>query len=195
MATLSLFIVGLLSLLFFSPEQTAFLYSLPIGWEMFARAFTHMVSHANMQHLTGNFCFGLPYMLYLEHRMKSTKKFIRIFVGFGLVALAGQFIAGYFSVYKSSGMIGSSGAIFGMAALAMISYDGSWLYQRIFKTVMWYYFLQQGLLTLSGLNFPTGVGNAAHFSGILAAIILHWFLVPVFKKKGSRVHNSTKPVL
>ncbi len=173
MATLGLFVVGWLLLQGFSPDQTAFVYNMPIGLQMFARAFTHMVSHANWQHLTGNFVFGLPYMLYLETRLKSIKKFVRLFVCFGLAALAGQLIAEYFSLFKSSGMIGSSGAVFGMVALAILSFDGPRLYKYMLRAVLIFFLFRQGIAAYEGLSFPSGVGNAAHFMGIVAALVAY----------------------
>lgn len=172
MVTLILFLVGVASLLCFSPETTAFYYTKPDGLMWFVRIVSHMVSHANLRHLLGNFMFGLPFMLYAEYRLKDSKKFLKLFFYTGLAALLGQRIMDMFSVFPATAVIGSSGAVFGVVAFALaIANENKWIRLMSLSTLAFHIY-NQGMLTwysLQGLTW--GVAFAAHLFGILAGVL------------------------
>lgn len=171
MITLFLFSIGVLSLLAFDPEVTAFYYRHPDGIMWFVRIVTHMVSHGNVPHLLGNFLFGMPFMLYAEYRLKDHKKFLKLFFYSGLSALLGQRLIDCFSMFPATAVIGSSGAIFGIVAFALtIANENKWI--KILSTsALIFHIYNQGMSTwysLRGLTF--GVAFGAHLCGILAGI-------------------------
>lgn|GEM_PF-3223118 len=171
-ATLCLFAVSVLSLLLFDPVVTAYVYDEPTFQWRFVTLFTHMVSHGGWAHLLGNFLFGAPYMLYLEHRLQSSKKFIRLFFCAGLVALLFQYIFNEMAIIKSSGLIGSSGAIFGLVGAALMGYRGPRAVQLTAKAILIFHIITQGQAAWVSLVWADGVAYAAHFGGILAGV---WF--------------------
>lgn len=72
-------------------------------------------------------------------------------------------------------MIGSSGAIFGLVALALLSFNGNRLYKYIFRTTLLFFIVKEGMAAYEGLLFPSGIGNAAHLAGMLAACLVYRF--------------------
>lgn len=173
MVSLILFLVGAVSLLWFSPETTAFYYNNPVNLTWFARLITHMVSHGNLWHLLGNFVFGLPFMLYAEYKLQSTRKFLKLFFYTGLVALAGQGIAEKFMPLQIGAVIGSSGAIFGVVGYTLASINESWAARLMAWGALAFHIFNQGMLTyysIKGLVF--GVAFAAHLAGMLAGIAI-----------------------
>lgn len=173
MITLILFLTGVVSLLCFSPDLTAFYYYNPVNLQWFVRIISHMVSHGNWYHLLGNFLFGLPFMLYVEHRLNDHKKFLKLFFFTGLMALLGQGIAERFMPIQVGGVIGSSGAIFGIVAFALaIANETKWVRLLAWGTLVFHVY-NQGMLTwlsIKGLTF--GVAFAAHFVGILTGVAM-----------------------
>lgn len=171
MATLGLFIVGVFSLLFFDPIQTAYFHNEPsIVWKL-VNLVTHMVSHGNWAHLTGNFIFGAPFMIYLEHRLKCTKTFVRLFFALGLGALGTQILVNQIAAFPSMALIGSSGAIFGLVAAALCMYDGPKLLKLAARALVTYHAVTQLQMTLFSLLIPLGVAYGAHFGGIVFGIL------------------------
>lgn len=177
MVTAILFLVGLVSLILFSPETTAFYYYNPVNLTWFARLISHMVSHGNAFHLLGNFAFGLPFMLYAEYKLQSPRKFLKLFAYTGLVALLGQGIAEMFSPIKVGAVIGSSGAIFGIVGFALASINESLIARVLALGALAFHIFTQGLYTLfslKGLMF--GVAFAAHLAGMLAGVAIAFIL-------------------
>lgn len=172
MITLALFLVGVVSLLFFDPNTTAFYYVKPDGIMWFIRIVSHMVSHGNLRHLLGNFLFGLPFMLYAEYRLQDSKKFLKLFFYTGLVALVGQRLIDMFSVLPAQAVIGSSGAVFGVVAFALaIANENKWIRLMSLSTLA-FHIHNQAMLTwysLQGLTW--GVAFGAHLCGILAGVL------------------------
>lgn len=195
MITLALFLTGVLSLLFFDPSVTAFYYRAPDSIMWFVRIFTHMVSHGNLKHLLGNFLFGLPFMLYAEYRLQNHRRFLKLFFYTGLAALAGQGVIDLFSVMPAMGVIGSSGAVFGIVAFALaIANENKWVRLMSLSTLAFHIY-NQGMLTwysLQGLTW--GVAFGAHLCGILAgvvsAIILRRHLCPRRRSPKGRQRRS-----
>ena len=46
----------------------------------------HAVSHGSWDHLLGNYVFGMPYMLYLEHKL-GTRRFLSFYAICALTSL------------------------------------------------------------------------------------------------------------
>jgi membrane associated rhomboid family serine protease len=171
-ATVSLFIIGVISLLLFPPTTTAYIYSEPSVIWRFVSFFTHMVSHGGWAHLLGNFMFGFPYMFYLEYKLKSTKKFIRTFVFFGGAALLTQILFDMFALFKPLGLIGSSGAIFGVTGAVLMGYRGPKPIELTAKALLIFHIVTQAQAAYYNLTYPIGVASGAHLGGLLAGV---WF--------------------
>ena len=171
MITLALFLTGVVSLLLFDPSITAFYYTKPDGIMWFVRLISHMVSHGNFKHLMGNFMFGLPFMLYAEHRLQDSRKFLKLFFYTGLVALAGQRLFDLLALYPTTAVIGSSGAVFGVVAFSLaIANDNKWIRLMSLSTLAFHIY-NQGMLTYYSIQGWTfGIAFGAHLSGILAGI-------------------------
>jgi len=172
MISLILLLIGVVSLGLFDPMVTAFHYYEPVSLKWFLQIFTHMVSHGDVYHLAGNFLFGFPFMLYAEYRINNTKNFLRLFFYCGLAALVGQRIVELFSISKSLGVIGSSGAIFGIVAFALtIASETKPLRVFSLAALAFYLFTQSQLtyLTIKGGGY--GIAYGAHLAGMLAGIV------------------------
>lgn len=170
MASIALFLVGVVSLLLFDPTTTAYLYNEPLFRWKFVSLFTHIVSHANWDHLLGNYLFGAPYLIYLETKVKSFKKFIRLFFAFGFSAWACQFLLSKFSIFEGVGLIGSSGAIFGVIGAALMSYKGPRPIELAARAILIFHVVTQAQMAIMSLVWPVGVGYGAHLGGLLAGI-------------------------
>lgn len=177
MITLALFLTGVVSLLIFDPNFTAFYYTKPDGIMWFVRIFSHMVSHGNFRHLMGNYMFGLPFMLYAEYRLKDNVKFLKLFFYTGLAALVGQRIIDSWSMLPALGVIGSSGAVFGVVAFSLaIANENKWIRLMSLSTLA-FHIHNQAMLTwysLKGLTW--GVAFGAHLCGILAGVFCAFIL-------------------
>jgi len=171
MITLALFLTGVVSLLIFDPNFTAFYYTKPDGIMWFVRIFSHMVSHGHFRHLMGNYMFGLPFMLYAEYRLKDNVKFLKLFFYTGLAALVGQRIIDSWSMLPALGVIGSSGAVFGVVAFSLaIANENKWIRLMSLSTLAFHIY-NQGMLTYYSIQGWTfGIAFGAHLSGILAGI-------------------------
>jgi len=171
MASIALFLVGVLSLLFFDPTVTAYIHGEPSYMWRFVTFFTHMVSHGSWGHLFGNYIFGAPFMLYLEYKLKSTKKFVRLFFALGACAFIFQAAFNYLSAFKSLGLIGSSGAIFGLVGAALSMYDGPKPVRLAARCLLAFYLFSQLQLAMISLIFPMGIAYAAHFGGLVGGVL------------------------
>lgn len=156
---------------FVSPAHTAFYYGVPLSWEMLARVFTHMLSHGSWGHLLGNFIYGFPFLAYAEIKTKNWKKFLGLYILFGLVALASQCLFYWAMGVEQSGMIGSSGAIFGVIGYALASLDESKVYKWCARAVALFHIVTQGMAVLyllsGGFAF---VAYSAHLGGLVCGI-------------------------
>ena len=171
MATLTLFLIGVLSLICFDPIVTAYIYGDPSWVWTFVNLFTHMVSHANWEHLIGNYMFGAPFMLYLEYKLNDTKKFVRLFFALGFCAFALHTIFNSLSLFKAVGVIGSSGAIFGLIGAALTLYKGPKPLEWAAKMLLAFHILSQAKLALISLYWPMGIAYSAHLGGLLGGIV------------------------
>lgn len=187
MVTAVLFLVGVLSLISLSPDLTAFYYVTQVDLLWFARLFTHMVSHGDIWHLLGNFAFGLPFMLYAEHILKSPKAFLKLFFYTGLVALLGQRIAELYSPVQVGAVIGSSGAIFGILGFALASLTGPLIVRLMAYGTLAFHAFNQAMFTwysIKGLAF--GVAFAAHLAGLLAGVAIALIIRRRLRRRPSR---------
>lgn len=171
MVTLVLFLIGVLSMITLDPIATAYLHNEPSTVWRIMTIFTHMVSHGSWDHLMGNFLFGGPYLLYLEHKLKDTKKFVRAFVMFGLSALSLQIIFEQFSIFNSVGVIGSSGAIFGVVGAALMLPKSNKIVNLLAKTLLIFFIYSQASSAKLSLVWPVGIAYAAHLGGLLAGVV------------------------
>jgi membrane associated rhomboid family serine protease len=136
-----------------------------------------MVSHGNWKHLMGNFIYGFPYMLYLEYRMNDWKKFLKAFFFCGWVALLGQFLISKFSVLPTMGVIGSSGAIFGLVAFALCIAKESKIIRWLSLSLLAFHIYTQGYSTwMSMKGYSFGIAFGAHLFGIFAGMYCAWKL-------------------
>lgn len=172
MATLVLFLVGVVSLLCFDPSVTAYIYGETSWMWKFVTLFTHIVSHGSWNHLIGNFIFGGPYLLYLEHKLKNTKKFVRLFFVLGFAAFVSQYSMSQFSMFPGLGLIGSSGAIFGMIGYALNLRKKSRVINLLSKCLLCFFIVTQAISMHQSLYWPDGVAYAAHLGGLLAGVAL-----------------------
>lgn len=168
MGTVILFVLGVISLICFNPMTTAFTYGPTPFWHKVLTILTHMISHGSLEHLLGNYLFGFPYMLYLEYRLKSTVKFLWLFFVFGLASLVAQMISNYFSFFPGMGMIGSSGAIFGIVGAALFLKKENTFATIVSRLLALFFILTQAQMTYATLIFPDGVAYAAHLGGLLS---------------------------
>lgn len=193
MITLALFLTGVVSLLIFDPNFTAFYYTKPDGIMWFVRIFSHMVSHGNFRHLMGNYMFGLPFMLYAEYRLKDNVKFLKLFFYTGLAALVGQRIIDSWSMLPALGVIGSSGAVFGVVAFSLaIANENKWIRLMSLSTLA-FHIHNQAMLTwysLKGLTW--GVAFGAHLCGILAGVFCAFILRHHLRRRRRGSNRSRK---
>lgn len=195
MATLALFIVGVISMVCFSPEVTAYINNEPSLIWKFVTFFTHMVSHGSWDHLFGNFIFGAPFMLYLEHKLKNTKTFVRLYFVLGACAFLMQSVFNRFAILQSMGLIGSSGAIFGIIGASLAMYDGPKPLRLAARALLTFHLFTQLQLAMIALIFPMGVAYAAHFGGLLGGTIfaiLHHYHHRRHQSRQIRANRSRK---
>lgn len=127
---------------------------------------THMFGHAGWGHLIGNFCFGLPFMAYLESKKGSAKTF-KLYMIAGVGALMMQLVmAG-----GEGAMIGSSGALMGMAGAALVCFGDKKIDRAIAMTVMMVLLTQQLMYTQDLFAMLSGIAFYAHIGGLLVGAL------------------------
>jgi membrane associated rhomboid family serine protease len=172
LVTVTLFVIGLAFLALVPPETSAFYYDAPRDFLWYLNLITHMLSHGNMRHLLGNFIFGFPYMMYAEYRTRSSRKFLALYALCGFGALSLQWITKDYGVLPSLGVIGSSGAIFGIVGYALADAPAvRWLRCAAFSLLAFHLYTQASLAwgVATGATLG-GVAYAAHLGGILTGI-------------------------
>jgi membrane associated rhomboid family serine protease len=143
-------------------EHLAFIPAYLAGW---LGLLPHMVAHANWPHLLGNFSFGLPFMLYLEHRLGS-KRYAMFYVLCGLGAAALMMAMEGIEV----GMIGSSGAIMGVAVGACLSFGDNKPLHALGCLMAMLLIIPQ--LAMAPLEMLLGIAVYGHIGGALTAMLL-----------------------
>ena len=160
------------ALLFVSPHLTALTWSDFPSWKFLLNVFTYQLDHGNLQHFVFNYMFMVPYALFLEKRVGKLNFLFFYFLA-GAVSAAVFRLSGAPSV----GMIGSSGAAFGVFAGACLA----------FGTNFWRYWAGLAWLTLVvGLQFfyalnPPLFSNTAywgHLGGAAAGVLLAYYFAP-----------------
>lgn len=175
MVTLALFALSFL-LLPLPPEWLAVLTSEAGTAKFFVNILSHMVSHANLGHFVGNYMVFMPYALYLERRIGS-KHFLLSFVLCGLAAAFLHFLA----VPDTVGMIGSSGAAFGIILMATSLYGKTKIERLAAFSLTSLIMLNQ---LINGLfNIFSNVGFWAHFGGGSMGLLLVVFFFRHSKSK------------
>lgn len=128
--------------------------------------FSHMVAHANWKHLLGNYCFGMPYMLYLEKKLKDPKEYLAFFVLCGL----GSAFLNMAAMGFESGMIGSSGAIMGMMAGACMAFGSTKVEHGLGLLVLGFYLIMNLLMAPYSADY--GIAYYGHVGGALTGLVL-----------------------
>jgi len=101
----------------FFPSVTDVLALTPGSFFVPLQLISHQLSHASWPHLIGNFTFGLPFLLFLEHKL-GRAKVLEYYILCGLGSAALQCLLGS----PSSTLIGSSGALFGVMVGACLAF-------------------------------------------------------------------------
>lgn len=126
--------------------------------------FTHMVAHAGWGHLIGNYTFGLAPMMYVE-RQYGRKGLMNLFFLCGLTGALMNVI-----VHGDVPCIGSSGAIFGMMAVACVTFGRSALEHLLALGLLLCVLVPQ--ICMAPFSFLTGIAHWAHIGGALGGILL-----------------------
>jgi len=126
---------------------------------------THMFAHADWNHFLGNFSFGLPFMVYLEYKWGG-EKLLDLYVKTGLASLALHLII----MGPGLGLIGSSGALCGVAAGAAMTFGKGPLERMLGASYVSLLLLRQFLYINS--SFLTNVAYWGHVGGLLSGIML-----------------------
>lgn len=168
------FLIGAFLLTAFDPNVLALSWASFPHPVFFLNVITHMFAHANWAHLMGNYMYVLPYALYLEYRIGQAR-FVRFWLLCGLSALALQASTLFFM--GSNGVIGSSGAAFGIVAAALCMVDYSSFTKWFCRTVVAYHVFNQAFLAYLMVASPffrffSNVAFAAHLGGVLCGIAL-----------------------
>jgi membrane associated rhomboid family serine protease len=159
------FCVALQALCTVYPALTPYLAFQPghlTGW---LGLLPHMVAHANWPHLLGNFGFGLPFMLYLESKLGS-KRYVIFYVLCGLGAAALMMAMEGVGM----GMIGSSGAIMGVAIGACLAFGESRHLHVLGCLMAMLLLIPQ--LAMAPIGMIIGVAIYGHIGGALMAMLL-----------------------
>ena len=174
MISIILFLIGLICVHFIPPSATAFYLS---GFGLFATLFrlgAHMVTHGSLGHLLGNFMFGAPYLLYAEYQL-GWKRFLKLFFYSGLAAVFGMFLACLLNPNLAGGMIGSSGAIFGVCAYVLASLKGDKWIRGAALALLAFHFLTQLNSSYEMIAYGFGfVAYPAHLGGIVYGATCAW---------------------
>lgn len=119
------------------------------------QAITYQFAHANWGHLEGNMVFGIPFMLYLEHRIGG-KRMLCFFLACGLASLALHCLL----MGSERGLIGASGSLFGVGVGSAALFGRNRLERHI------------SLLFVSALLVPQFIMIVLSLGGLLAPIAL-----------------------
>jgi len=127
---------------------------------------THQVGHANIHHLLGNFIFVYPYALYVEQQL-GVKRFLQLFFLTGIFAALLHITT--FGLH--TGLIGSSGADFGIMGAACALFGGKkewtkWVGLGCFFAALYW---QASVLLASTF---AGVATLAHIGGLISGYVL-----------------------
>lgn len=125
----------------------------------------HQLAHGSWEHLLGNFVYGLPFMLYLEHKL-GRAKFLEFYLICGTMAALFQTVLGGFS----GAMIGSSGAIMGVQAGACMLFGDSREEHILGGLYAALVLIPQ--LAAAPMAFLSGIAVYAHVGGFITGLFL-----------------------
>lgn len=131
---------------------------------------SYQFSHAGWGHFLGNFGFGLPFMLYVEHKLGS-EKLLKSYLICGISALVLHVIMSG----NGNSLIGSSGSIFGLTSLACYIYGDKPLEKILAYLFFLSLFIPQFIMASYSLMIPTNIAYWGHVGGALAALLLPRF--------------------
>lgn len=171
----AIFFLVSLALLPFSPQFILDLQD-PLG-QILINLIMHQLSHGDIWHLLGNFMYGAPYMLYAEYRLGWKKVTIAFFFT-GLIAAAL-----HLSIFHGGRLVGSSGAIMGMAGLALSNFRAR-RWQRVASMSFFFLLLFKEAFGLISMML-VGISNVAHIGGLLAGFSLRHLECANLKKTRS----------
>lgn len=131
---------------------------------------TYSFSHVSWMHFFGNFIFMGPFALYLEHKIGDIKFFKYYFItgiGGGLLFLFDP------TGVAPSGLIGSSGACFGIVTAALLAVDEHKSLKYLALMLLVFFFLTE---LVGGIQGFSPIAHFCHLGGILTALLLHHFI-------------------
>jgi membrane associated rhomboid family serine protease len=128
----------------------------------------------------GNYMFMIPYALFLEHKL-GRLKFTLFYFACGILAAASQVLGD-----APGGMIGSSGAAFGVFAGACAMFDRTFVERCLAFLLLGLAVMQQFEMATS--DFGASVAYWAHFGGALGGLALvHFFVKPYLQSQSTSV--------
>lgn len=132
---------------------------------------SYQFSHAGWDHFLGNMGFGLPFMVYVEHKIGSDNM-LKSYLACGIAALVMHIVM----TGSANSLIGSSGSIFGLFSLACYIYGETPLEKILAYLFFLTLFIPQFIMASYSLMMPTGIAYFGHVGGALAALLLPRFL-------------------
>ena len=174
------------------PIADLFAFSPEHPWEIW-RAFTYMFFHENLMHAAFNMMALWFFGVDVQRRL-GVKKFIILYVGSGLFGLGGWLA---FNWQSSHGLVGASGAVFGVLAAAAVLTPTKKMY--IFgvypMTMRMSALLFLGievfrLVIIEGIAQRSNqVAELAHIGGAIGGFGLAWLLG---RSSQLKVHRTTR---
>lgn len=193
MAISVFFVISMLLLYLFNPGELAIVWNSFGSWRFIANLLTHMFGHADFRHLMGNYVFVFPYALYLETKI-GWRSFCKwwLFTGFSALALN---IVVMLLGQPQMGVIGSSGAAFGIVAAGLWMVNEHRWAKYVCRALVFYFIYKQGLNAFDAFVMPSffgGIAYAAHLGGILGGIYLAQRQLRLLSKQSASQDASSK---
>ncbi len=155
---------GLMETLAFRPADGI------LGW---LGILTYQFDHTGWGHLIGNFSFGLPFMLFLEHRLGRVKM-MEYYVACGITSAMLQLM-----LEGPQPLVGSSGSVMGCMVGACMAFGDSTAEHILALSLLLCVLIPQ--LYMAPLGGLTGVAYYCHIGGALSGLLL-----------SHRIHRATK---
>ncbi len=185
---MTIFYLLLMSIgLLFVPLELTALQMVDLGsWKFIANIFTHQLAHGGIRHLIGNYMFMIPYAIFLEYKL-GRKNFLVFYFACGFLAALSQ-ILGTMPV----GMVGSSGAAYGVFAGACALFDRSVWQRLIGFSLLGIACMNQFLAANSLMALFSGVAYWAHFGGAVGGLaLIHFFVKPELQSQSKSERKPT----
>lgn len=133
-------------------------------------AFTYMFVHAGFKHFFYNMFFVAPFAMFYE-RLVGTKHFLRDWILCGLGSAL--FFMAVLTMFGWSGLLGASGACYGMFALALLRHRENRLHQAAALVVLICLFMLNLIPGIIDCSIPSGIAHMGHVGGILTGVLIH----------------------